>query len=272
MKIRMIMLLSVLVFTAACVPTKVTYVGSAGYMLESVSKKVLIDAPFSDFVQQFQVPIASAVTEQNISGGLEPFNDIDLILITHSHPGHFDPGLLAGAMRANPEAVLVSTATVRDLLASNMPDFAAIESRVVVPDLNVDYAVTTVTAAGIEIRVSRSPHWFRPGTPDEGYLFNFAFDLDGMEIVYALALENYQKHTDIDVLFGATLSSDLQPGHIVAGHQNGHANIASLAVQTSTMLEVTFMSATMQSVVLAKDDMGDVSELDVVQLFMDYFK
>ena len=61
--------------------TKVTYIGSAGYMLDSGSKKILIDVPFSDFVRKFEVPVATLATQDRIISGDAPFNDIDLILI-----------------------------------------------------------------------------------------------------------------------------------------------------------------------------------------------
>ena len=192
-KFRALLLVGALVLTTGCIPTKVTYIGSAGYLLESPSKKVLIDAPFADFVKQFEVPVASATTQGNIANGIAPFNDIDLILISHSHPGHFDYTLIAGTMKANPNARLVGTAAVYDILASTMADFNLIEDRIVVPALDMDYQTTDVTVNGIEIYVSRSPHWSRPGTTDEGYLYNYAFNLEGNEIVFALDQDQYVK-------------------------------------------------------------------------------
>ena len=109
LKSQSIVLFSLLVLVAGCIPTEVTYIGSAGFMLDSESRKILVDAPFADFVQQFEVPIASQITQDNIAMAKAPFNDIDLLLITHSHPGHFDFGIVAECMKSNPEAKLVGT-------------------------------------------------------------------------------------------------------------------------------------------------------------------
>lgn len=267
-----LMLTGVVSLATGCIPTKVTYIGSAGYLLESPNKKVLIDAPFADFVKQFEVPIASAATQDNIANGIVPFNDIDLILISHSHPGHFDYTLIAGTMKANPDAKLVGTAAVYNILASTMDDFDLIADRIVVPALDIDHQTTNVTVDGIEIYVSRSPHWSRPGTTDEGYLYNYAFNLEGNEIVYALDQDQYVKRADIDILFGSTLTSSLEPKHIVLDHQNGYANIANLAEQTSTMPEVTFLPATMQKVLLIKHDDGSILEHDIGSVLLKYLQ
>ncbi len=226
--------------TAACNPLEVTYIGSAGYMLESPDKKLLIDAPFDVFVQQFEVPVANQTTQDRIANAEEPFDDVDLVLMTHSHRGHFDFQLLGSCMKNNPDAKLVSTLAVRETLASGYADFDAIADRIVVPNLENDYETTDIVVNGVDIHVSRAPHW-----GEEGYLYNYGFQLGGYEILYLLEEENYAKTNDIDLLFGGTPTSSLEPDHIFLTHQYGHATIAELARELSTTPDVTFLTTSM---------------------------
>jgi len=205
-------LIAVLASTAGyTASTNVTYIGSAGYMLESSSKKVLIDAPFNDFVKKFEVPVATQVTQQRIASGEAPFSDIDLILITHSHPGHFEPDILANCLENNPDAKLVSTPIVYEILEKTGSDFDSMKDRIFVPDFSSDQSTTQVNVDGQLIRVSRAPHWVRPDTLDEGYIYNYALNLDNIEIAYVLAQDDYKKTSDIDILFGSVIESRLEP-------------------------------------------------------------
>jgi len=246
--------------TGCAVMTDVTYIGSAGYMLESNSKKLLIDAPFSDFVKMFEVPVATQVTQQRIASGEAPFNDIDLILITHSHPGHFEPAILAGCLKNNPDANLISTPVVYEILKKEASDFDSFKDRIVVPDLASDYSATEVNVDGQLVRVSRAPHWVRPDTTDEGFIYNYALNLDGVEIAYALAQDDYQKTSDIDILFGSVMESRLEPRFTILGHQNGYEKIADLARETSTLPGVIFLSATLQKTIVVKQSDGSISQ------------
>jgi len=238
----------------------VTYIGSAGYMLESNSKKVLIDAPFSDFVKKFEVPVATQVTQQQITSGEAPFSDIDLVLVTHSHPGHFEPVILAGCLKNNPDAKLVSTPVVYEILEKETPDFDLFKDRIVVPDLASDYSATELNVDGQLIRVSRAPHWTRPDTMDEGYIYNYAFSIDNVEIAYVLAQDDYEKISDIDILFGSVIESRLEPRLTILGHQSGYEKMADLARETSTMPDVTFLSTTLQITTVVKHADGSISQ------------
>lgn len=238
----------------------VTFIGSAGYMLESNSKTVLIDAPFSDFVKKFEVPVATQVTQQRIASGEAPFSGIDLVLVTHSHPGHFEPSTLTGCLKNNPDAKLVSTPAVYEILEQEAPDFDSFKNRVVVPNLASDYSTTELNVDGQLIRVSRAPHWTRPDTMDEGYIYNYALNLDNVEIAYVLDQDDYEKISDIDILFGSVIESRLEPRLTILGHQSSYEKMAELARETSTMPDVIFLSTTLQKITVVKHADGSISQ------------
>lgn len=247
-------------FTGYAASVDITYIGSAGYMLESNSKKVLVDAPFSALVKKFEVPVATQVTQQRLATGEAPFNDVDLVLITHSHPGHFEPDILAGCLKNNPNARLVGTPVVYEILEKEVSDFDSFKDRIFIPDLANDYSATQMNIDGQLIRVSRAPHWTRPDTLDEGYIYNYAFNLDDVEITYALAQDNYQKTSDIDILFSSVIESRLEPRLTILGHQSGFEKMAELVQETSTMPGVTYLSNTLQKTTVVKHSDGSLSQ------------
>jgi L-ascorbate metabolism protein UlaG (beta-lactamase superfamily) len=61
--------------------------------------------------------------------GREPFDDIDVILVTHKDGDHFDAASVIACLRSNPSAGLVAPAQVVDVMRS-IGRFAAIAARV----------------------------------------------------------------------------------------------------------------------------------------------
>jgi hypothetical protein len=233
--------------TSSTIQTIVTYVGSAGYVLESENKKIMIDAPFDDFVATFQVPVYTEETEGKMANGEEPFNNVDLFLITHEHRGHFDFTLLGQCFTQNAEAILVTTQGVFDILESNVDNFTGFKNRIVVPELEF-YESLDTTILEIPLRISKSEHW---GPVD---LFNFEFNLNEMEVAFVLEQENYEKMNNIDLLFCDSLTSVLNPKHIILCHQSGTANIADLLAQSQDLDDVTFLTVSMETATFTKEN------------------
>ncbi len=92
---------------------QITYVGNAGFLINIGDKKILIDALFKGFAGNYEVP-------QNIQKKLKlaqaPFNEVDLILVTHAHGDHFNADMVRQHMKNNPRAIFASTQQVVDRL------------------------------------------------------------------------------------------------------------------------------------------------------------
>jgi L-ascorbate metabolism protein UlaG (beta-lactamase superfamily) len=82
-------------------PIEVTFIGNAGFMITIGDKKILIDA----LVERPAIPGEVAVPLETAQG---PFEDVDLILATHSHSDHFSADKVHSHLENNPEAVFVS--------------------------------------------------------------------------------------------------------------------------------------------------------------------
>ncbi len=134
----------------------VTYIGGAGFLLETATQKVLIDAVFTrPGASGFILP--SQQTVNDISAGNKPFDNIDVYLVSHAHEDHVDPGILNSCMQQNPTARLVCPQEVvdklRDLTGTNYYNYS---SRITVPVLN-DFQSMTTTINNIEIQVTKFP-------------------------------------------------------------------------------------------------------------------
>jgi L-ascorbate metabolism protein UlaG (beta-lactamase superfamily) len=117
---------------------KVTFVGNSGFLITVGDQKVLIDALFEGFPR---------------------FNDVDLILATHSHPDHFSATLVRQYMQKNPKAIFISTKQA----ASQLTGFG---DRIIVVD-PVAGSPVNVEANGIGVEAIYLNHGYPPNAPSE---------------------------------------------------------------------------------------------------------
>jgi L-ascorbate metabolism protein UlaG (beta-lactamase superfamily) len=83
---------------------RVTYVGNAGFLITVGDRKILIDPLPED-------------AKDTLENARPPFNDVDLILITHNHGDHFNAPMIRQLLKNVPKARLISTAQVTGQLA-----------------------------------------------------------------------------------------------------------------------------------------------------------
>ncbi len=90
-------------------PIQVTYVGNSGFLITVGDKKVLIDALFDGFPPDYTLP---GDVQAKIQDSQPPFDDVDLILVSHNHPDHFSPTMVGDFLQNNPETIVISTSQV----------------------------------------------------------------------------------------------------------------------------------------------------------------
>jgi L-ascorbate metabolism protein UlaG (beta-lactamase superfamily) len=91
----------------------VTYVGNAGFLFEIGDKKILIDALFKGFDGNYEMP---QEVQKKLTLAQAPFDNVDLILVTHAHGDHVDSAMVREHMKNNPKAILASTQQLIDYL------------------------------------------------------------------------------------------------------------------------------------------------------------
>jgi L-ascorbate metabolism protein UlaG (beta-lactamase superfamily) len=95
----------------------VTYIGNAGFMVTVGDKKILVDALFTGLRDNYALP---KNIQDTLTSAQPPFDDVDLILVTHGHADHWGPGLVQQHLQNNPHAKFASTTVMTNWL----PDFA----------------------------------------------------------------------------------------------------------------------------------------------------
>ena len=203
---------------------EIYYIGNEGFLISYGSKKVLIDAIHKHPWYLF--------TPENVLNKMmdsqPPFENIDLLLVTHSHGDHFDPHLTAQFLSHNPSTILLSDPRVIERLKRVMKeDFRKISKRVKNIDLGFGEAAA-LTAHGIHLKAL----WLSHGYPDYlnlGFIINFngitLFHPGDMhtelskEYLKALHIEN----EGIDIVFRAPvldspLWKDNKPQYYIAMH------------------------------------------------------
>lgn len=88
---------------------KVTYIANEGFLLESGGRKVLIDALFGKEDLDFcDVPPRALLKE--MLAAEPPFDDVNLVIVSHDHVDHFDEAMVIEYMIKNPHCELIGTA------------------------------------------------------------------------------------------------------------------------------------------------------------------
>ncbi|REK07872.1 MAG: MBL fold metallo-hydrolase [Acidobacteria bacterium] len=139
---------------------EILYLGNEGVLVRDGEHAVLIDALFGDGLDGY-----AAVPEEvrrQVESATGEFDDVDLVLATHFHDDHFDPAAVARQLRANPEALFVSTPDA----VGRLP--AGVAARAVLPE---EGEPVVLEHRGIRLTVIRMHHGRnRPGIQNLGFV------------------------------------------------------------------------------------------------------
>ncbi|MFC1726176.1 MBL fold metallo-hydrolase [candidate division KSB1 bacterium] len=185
---------------------EVTYIANEGFLISSGATKILIDALFVRNDGIYATPDKDIL--DNMEKGEPPFDNVDIIMVTHNHSDHFTPDHVARALKNNPETVLVTTPqAVGDI--KNCGDFTEnISDRLITCDLEIGKSISK-SVKGLDIKIFRTPH---SGTNNETQNFIYLINLDGRKILHegdarrdVKTFENLNlENENIDIAFGHT--------------------------------------------------------------------
>lgn len=85
----------------------IIYVSNAGVLINLNNKKILIDGLCNSELPIYKNPPAE-IRNQMIKG-ISPFDNIDLMLISHHHGDHFDPYSIGEFLKLNSNTTVIST-------------------------------------------------------------------------------------------------------------------------------------------------------------------
>ena len=136
-------------------PLTVTYIANCGFVVECGDEKILIDALFGGWESPWYFsPPDSAV--QLMTAARPPFDDVDLIAVTHTHRDHFDAHIVVSYMKENREAIIVCPPQVVQQMQT-CEQYTALEERIHLVAAPPDSTVI-MALGGIEMRILPGRH------------------------------------------------------------------------------------------------------------------
>jgi L-ascorbate metabolism protein UlaG (beta-lactamase superfamily) len=133
----------------------ITYIANSGYLVEIDSHKIIIDGLFRRGHNRYPTP--DAHTQKLLVSNQYPFDNIDLILVSHTHEDHFDSEMVMDCMLNNPSARLLCPQQVIDRIRDNVAVYDQIKTRII--DCTPDTFVSqSVQVGDIEIHACRLAH------------------------------------------------------------------------------------------------------------------
>ena len=211
---------------------EITYIANEGVLISSGDKQVLIDGLHREYERDYAfLPPAQ---REKIETAKIPFDNIDLILVSHRHLDHFHPESVALHLQHNTNAQLVTSQQVVDEIEKNFSNYQAIKARVTATTPPPQQKVA-MTVAGIDFEVLRLSH----GTGRHATIQNLGHvvKLGGKKLLHVgdadTAVENFEKFNldeqDIDIAFlplwfllydaGQTIVREhIKPKQIIAVH------------------------------------------------------
>jgi L-ascorbate metabolism protein UlaG (beta-lactamase superfamily) len=142
----------------------ITYLGNEGFLIFSGGKKVLVDALFRPDLYQIPPNLIDALRFAQ-----PPFDRVDLILVTHNHPDHFEPTMVRSHLQNNPDVVFVSTSDAVSRLGTNYDGFDQLQDRVISVQITAGETAQYNTS-GTALEIIRLPHADNP-VANLGFLF-----------------------------------------------------------------------------------------------------
>jgi L-ascorbate metabolism protein UlaG (beta-lactamase superfamily) len=165
-----------LMVSCASRSVEVTYLACEGFLIEAGSNKVLIDALFDDDTINY-CHLHSPETQAQLRGAEPPFDEVDLILVTHGHRDHFSPAPVLEHLAADPDCIFIGPHQAVEQFGEEIPDrvvevyLAPFESR----DLGFN-------GIGIEVhRLHHSPYMVKD--PETGEEYNRHRDVDNLAYI-----------------------------------------------------------------------------------------
>jgi len=165
------LLLSYLTLTSYAQKDKVdvTYVGNSGFLINIGDKKILIDALFKGFEGDYILP---QEIQDQLCKAQAPFDDVDLIVVSHAHGDHVSPNMVQQHMQNNPKAIFAST----QQLVDHMKDST---------DRSIGFSPTKEKSEKKEIQGITIESFLLPHGPDSRIINNaFLISLNGITIFH----------------------------------------------------------------------------------------
>jgi len=157
---------------------EVTYLANEGVMITTEGHKVLIDALFDNPNPNYRPPSEDML--EGMEAGRSPFDDVDLVLVTHNHPDHFSPSFAARFMENNPNTLLMAAKDAVTAMKENIKDWERVQDRVFSFELEPGETAEK-TVGGIVVKMFRTLH---SGDLETPHNLMYLIKMDGRTIFH----------------------------------------------------------------------------------------
>ena len=133
----------------------VTYIANEGFLIETTNHKVLIDGLFGNikgnWCDQPGVSVSSLMTR-----GVIPFDNINIVLVSHRHSDHFNAPMTIDFLRNNKSSVLICPDQVNERL--KLAAGCSEVSERIIAIRSQEHPDTSFMVNGINVRAMRLKH------------------------------------------------------------------------------------------------------------------
>ena len=154
------------------VKDRVTYLGNEAIMVRAGENKVLFDPFFHNVFSTYQL-VPTKIVDALMSA-TAPYDNIDLIFISHAHGDHFSAGDLLSFLQKHKNSELVAPGQAVAQLAE-LDGFKQIKDQITSIELEYQDPPTSLSAGGIEFDVVRIPH---AGWPQRAEVANLVYRVE----------------------------------------------------------------------------------------------
>lgn len=219
---------------------EITYISNEGFLLTSINHKILIDGLYSNGYGIFSVPPKEV--PDKIMNTEAPFDNIEMLMLTHYHKDHCDPELINKYLSKYKNVRFVSSEQSIVFIDGNCFGFIGKKKQfdIMTPELNQSVSKTVDNVPIKAFGLKHLSFYNKDSIDLEQTMFNvsFLFEMDGIRIFHSGdiekdAFQNYLKNhkwtdsVDIAFLYEGLLDSEsgldyvlnlLHPKYIVAMH------------------------------------------------------
>lgn len=134
---------------------EITYIANEGVLISSGDKQILIDGLHRQYQRDYAfLPDAQ---REKIETAKLPFDQIDLVLVSHMHLDHFHPESVGLHLQHNRNALLVTSEQVVAEIEKNFKNIGAIKTRIITTTPPPKEKVA-LKLAGIDFEILRLSH------------------------------------------------------------------------------------------------------------------
>ncbi len=133
----------------------VTYIANEGFLIETGSHKILVDALFGNIKGNWCDQPGDSVTHLMLKG-IPPFDNVDLVLVTHKHSDHFNASMVIDFLTNSRKSILICPGQVNEILQRNA-GYSMVSQRIHPFESRRSYD-TSVSIYKTDVRILRINH------------------------------------------------------------------------------------------------------------------